>query len=170
MRDGKILPRDSISCLTLVGSGKALPGTSIEIVDPETRKARAKFEIGEIWITGPHIARGYWNQKSRAADTFANRLSGDIQPLYLRTGDLGFVNLRELYVTGRIKDMIIIRGNNYYPYDIEHVVSAAHHSLEDSACAVFSLSDSEDKLIVVQEVRREWRKKIERDEIVSIIR
>ncbi|AMB86703.1 hypothetical protein AWM79_15890 [Pseudomonas agarici] len=170
LRDGKILPTDATSCKTLVGSGKALPGTRIEIVDPVTRKANAPLEIGEIWIAGPHIAQGYWNQKLLTASTFANRLSGNLQPPYLRTGDLGFVHQGELYVTGRIKDMVIIRGRNYYPHDIEHNVSAAHHSLEESACAVFSVSDAEDKLIVVQEVRREWRKKIKRDEIISSIR
>ncbi|WP_445571835.1 fatty acyl-AMP ligase [Pseudomonas sp. E102] len=170
LRDGKILPPDTASCQTLVGSGKALPGTHIEIVDPLTRKARAPFEIGEIWIAGPHIARGYWNQEALTAGTFANHLSGTIQPPYLRTGDLGFVHQGELYVTGRIKDMVIIRGKNYYPHDIEHNVSTAHHSLESSGCAVFTLLDAEDKLIIVQEVRREWRKKIEGDEIISIIR
>jgi acyl-CoA synthetase (AMP-forming)/AMP-acid ligase II len=153
-----------------VGSGKALPGTRIEIVDPLTRKARTPFEIGEIWIAGPHIARGYWNQEPLTAGTFANHLSGDIQPSYLRTGDLGFFHQGELYVTGRIKDMVIIRGKNYYPHNIEHNVSTAHPSLENSACAVFSLLDAGDKLIVVQEVRREWRKKIKGDEIISIIR
>ncbi|MDU9032942.1 AMP-binding protein [Pseudomonas corrugata] len=170
LRDGKILPMDTAPCQTLVGSGKALPGTRIEIVDPLTRKARIPFEIGEIWIAGPHIARGYWNQEALTADTFANHLSGNIQPPYLRTGDLGFVHQGELYVTGRIKDMVIIRGKNHYPHDTEHSVSTAHHSLESLGCAVLSLLDAEDKLIIVQEVRREWRKKIEGDEIISIIR
>lgn len=170
LRDGKILLTDAASCQALVSSGKALPGTNIKIVDPVTRIARPPLEIGEIWIAGPHVAGGYWNQETITADAFANRLSGDIQPPYLRTGDLGFIHQGELYVTGRIKDMVIIRGRNYYPHDIEHNVSGAHHSLEDSACAVFSLLDAEDKLIIVQEVRREWRKKIVEEEIVSIIR
>lgn len=73
-------------------------------------------------------------------------------------------------MTDRIKDMVIIRGKNHCPHDTEHSVSTAHHSLESLGCAVLSLLDAEDKLIIVQEVRREWRKKIEGDEIISIIR
>jgi acyl-CoA synthetase (AMP-forming)/AMP-acid ligase II len=99
LRDGKILPTDAASCQTWVGSGKALPGTRIETVDSLTRKARTPFEIGEIWIAGSHIARGDWNQEPLTAGTFANHLSVDIQPPYLRTGDLGFVHQGELYVT-----------------------------------------------------------------------
>lgn len=170
LRDGKILPSDAGSCQTLVSSGHALPGSRISIVKPLTGKACTPLEVGEIWIAGPHIAKGYWNQPALTSDIFANSLSDDIQQSYLRTGDLGFVHQGELYVTGRIKDTIIIRGKNYYPHDIEHSVFTAHDSLEHSACAVFSLMGAEEKLIVVQEVRRSWRKKIALDDVVSKIR
>ncbi|WP_338523865.1 fatty acyl-AMP ligase [Pseudomonas batumici] len=170
LRDGNILPSDAGFCQTLVSSGRALPGTWVSIVKPLTRKACAALEVGEVWIAGPHIAKGYWNQPALTSEVFVNNLSGDIQRSYLRTGDLGFIHQGELYVTGRIKDMIVIRGKNYYPHDIEHSVFTAHDSLEHSACAVFSLMETEEKLIVVQEVRRSWRKKIILDEVVSTIR
>ncbi|WP_191487058.1 fatty acyl-AMP ligase [Pseudomonas sp. FEN] len=167
---GNILLSDSGSCQTLVSSGRALPGTQISIVEPLTGKACAPLEVGEVWIAGPHIAKGYWNQPALTLDVFANGLSDDIQRSYLRTGDLGFIHQGELYITGRIKDTIVIRGKNYYPHDIEHSVFTAHDSLEHSACAAFSVIGTEEKLIVVQEVRRAWRKKIVLDEVVSMIR
>lgn len=154
----------------LVSSGRAMPGTQLAIVDPQTQQPLADGSIGEVWVAGPHVAQGYWNQPALSAQTFRNALSGDVRTPYLRTGDLGFLHQGELYVTGRMKDVIIIRGKNYYPHDIEHSVSAAHQSLEDSACAVFALGGAEEKVVVVQEVRREWRKKIVLDEVVAIIR
>lgn len=170
LREGKVVPSDSPFSQTLVSSGAALPGTHIAIVDPVSGGACAPLAIGEIWIAGAHVARGYWQRESLTAETFSNRLSDGIQPTYLRTADLGFIHQGELYVTGRIKDMVIIRGKNYYPQDIEHNVWSAHQGLEHSACAVFSLPDAEDKLIIVQEVRREWRKKMLADDVIPLIR
>ncbi len=168
LRDGRILLASRGQ--TLVSSGRAMAGSQVAIVDPGSGNALAACTIGEVWISGPHVAQGYWNQPALSAQAFCNPLSGAIQAPYLRTGDLGFIHQGELYVTGRMKDVMIIRGKNYYPHDIEHSVSAAHQSLEDSACAVFAVAGSEEKVIVVQEVRREWRKKIVLDEVISIIR
>ncbi len=140
----------------IVGCGNALPGESIAIVDPQLRTRCSAGRVGEIWVTGPHVTAGYWNRDEESARTFGAKLSDGDPCVYMRTGDLGFLDGDELYVTGRIKDAIIIRGRNHYPQDIEHTVSSCDPILRPGGAAAFSLQeDDEGRVVVVQEIRRE---------------
>ncbi len=141
---------------TLVGSGLVLPGEEVRIVDPETGRAAAEDEVGEIWVSGPQVARGYWRRPELTERTFGAEVEGEPGRTYLRTGDLGAVVDGELYVIGRLKDLIIIRGRNYYPHDIEQTVQLAHPALRRGCCAAFAVTDrGDERLVVVQEVKRD---------------
>ncbi|GAA2805496.1 fatty acyl-AMP ligase [Saccharopolyspora taberi] len=142
---------------TLVGSGLLPPTGELRIVDPDTGHPCPPDRIGEIWISGDHVTTGYWQRPELSAETFQARCEGSNTALtYLRTGDLGVVIDGELYVVGRLKDMIIIRGRNHYPHDIEHTAQSAHPALRPTACAAFSIPGPDgEKLVVVQEIHRE---------------
>lgn len=155
---------------TLVGCGGWGDEQTLLIVDPETRQPVADGLEGEIWIQGPHVARGYWNRPAETAETFGARLASGEGP-FLRTGDLGLVRDGELFVTGRIKDILIVRGANVYPSDIERTVAASHPDLQPDAGAVFSVAiDSEDAVVIVQEVRRQALRRLDGDAIGDAIR
>lgn len=138
---------------TLVGSGSVLPGEVLRIVDPDTGNLCPPDRAGEIWVAGDHVAQGYWGLPEATAETFR---AGDPERMYLRTGDLGLVVDGELYVVGRLKDLIIIRGRNYYPHDIEHTVQRAHPALRPGSGAAFAVPGRDgEKLVVVQEIKRD---------------
>ncbi len=142
----------------LVGCGHALLGQELAIVDPETCTPCEPDRVGEIWVRGPSIARGYWNRPEETAHTFGGQLAGSGESGFLRTGDLGFVSEGQLFVTGRIKDVIIIRGRNYYPQDLEDVVSKAHPALRLGAgCAFAAPVKGQERLVIVQELDRQFR-------------
>ncbi|MET7770505.1 fatty acyl-AMP ligase [Nocardia sp. NPDC005366] len=141
---------------TLVGSGTVLADEDVRIVDPDTGQPCPPDRVGEIWVSGDHVAQGYWCRPEATEQSFHARLAGDPARTYLRTGDLGLLIDGELYVVGRSKDMIIIRGRNYYPHDIEHTVQTAHTTLRIGGCAAFGVQGrSGTKLVVVQEIRRD---------------
>jgi acyl carrier protein len=143
----------------LVGCGGSEIGTEIRIVDPETRRPCLPDRIGEIWLAGDTVALGFWNRPEETRETFHAALAEDDGKRYLRTGDLGFLHGGELFVTGRLKELIIIRGANYYPQDVEKTVEDTHPALRPHGGAAFSVeADGEEKLVVVQEeVRRAAR-------------
>src|SRR6185312_2703396 len=142
---------------TLVSSGTVLPGTEVRIVDPQSMMPCAPNAIGEIWVKGPGIGEGYWNKPEENARVFNGKLDGT-EEKFLRTGDLGFMHGQELFVTGRLKDLIIIRGTNHYPQDIEAAAAASHMSLLAGCGAAFSVEiGSEERLVIVQEIDRSWR-------------
>ncbi|RST53506.1 non-ribosomal peptide synthetase [Variovorax sp. DXTD-1] len=120
--------------MTLVGCGDVAPGHRIEIVDTESLSAAAPGKIGEIWTCGPSIGHGYWGKERETRETFVER---DGQR-WLRTGDLGFMHEGQLYVTGRIKDLIIVRGHNIYPQDIERLIEAEVDAVRKGRVAVFA--------------------------------
>lgn len=141
---------------SIVGCGRPWLDTRIVIADPETRVALEPGRIGEIWVSGQTVAKGYINQPERTAETFGARLATGEGP-FLRTGDLGFLRDGELFVTGRLKDVIIIRGRNHYPQDIEQTVTESHPSFRRGAgsCAAFAVeTDGAEKLVIVQEIER----------------
>ena len=143
---------------TLVGCGRPRLSHKIKIVNPETHDECGPDVVGEIWLRGPSVAAGYWNRPQETAETFQARLRDDDEDTYLRTGDLGFVSDGQLYITGRVKDVIIIRGRNLYPQDIERSVAQAHPGLRPDAGAAFSLEiGGEEQLGVVHEVDRSFR-------------
>jgi acyl-CoA synthetase (AMP-forming)/AMP-acid ligase II len=140
---------------TLAGSGLALPGEDVRVVDPATGLPCAADRVGEIWVAGPHVARGYWRREDATAATFRAQCPDAPGRPYLRTGDLGFLADGELYVVGRLKDLVIIRGRNYYPQDIEDTVSSAHRALRPGGCAAFAVPKAAggEQLVVIQEVK-----------------
>ncbi|MBL1078306.1 fatty acyl-AMP ligase [Nocardia sp. 2] len=139
---------------TLVGSGRVLPNEDVAIVDPDTGGLCAPDRVGEIWIAGDQVAHGYWENPAATADAFGARCPDRPGHRYLRTGDLGALVDGELYVTGRRKDMIIVRGRNHYPHDIEHTVHTAHPALRPGCGTAFTV-DAPERLIVVQEIHRD---------------
>jgi acyl-CoA synthetase (AMP-forming)/AMP-acid ligase II len=156
---------------TLVGSGRVLPEEDIRVVDPDTGLPCPADQVGEIWIAGEHVAQGYWRRPDATAETFHARCDGATGRRYLRTGDLGLVVDGELYVVGRLKDLIIIRGRNYYPQDVERAVQAAHPALRPGAGAAFSVDGQRgEKLVVVQEIRREDVDRADAREVTASIR
>jgi len=143
---------------TLVGSGQAIPGTRIVIVDPQSLTPCAPDAVGEIWVSSPSVARGYWNRPEETAQTFHAYMADTGAGPFLRTGDLGFLRDGELFVTGRLKDLIIIDGRNVYPQDIELTVEQSHPAMRPGCCAAFSVEiDDEERLVVAVEVDRHYR-------------
>jgi acyl-CoA synthetase (AMP-forming)/AMP-acid ligase II/acyl carrier protein len=139
--------------LTYVACGAAMPGQKIKIVRPDTLEPCTEGEVGEIWLHGPSVAQGYWNQPEISKATFGGKLKGDGSHSYLRTGDLGFLEKDQLFVTGRLKDLIIICGSNHYPQDIERIVEASHRAIRPGCVAAFSVQMGyEEKLILALEV------------------
>jgi len=137
----------------ITSCGPCSCGTRVEIVQPETGKQCRPGEIGEIWIQGPSVTQGYWNRPEETARTFHARLSGEGDGPFLRTGDLGFIDGGELIPSGRIKDLIIIRGRKHYPQDIERSVEAGHEAIRSGCVAAFGITrDGEEHLAVVVEL------------------
>lgn len=138
-----------------VSCGSPIRGMQIAIVDPQKLTAIADGQIGEIWVSGPSVAKGYWNRRDETQATFQAFLSNSNQGPYLRTGDLGFMHDGEVYVTGRIKDLIIIRGRNHYPQEIERTVESSHAGIRPKCSAAISLPSSDGEcLAIVAEINR----------------
>jgi thioester reductase-like protein len=136
----------------LVANGGALPGETLVVVDPERRVPCAPDQVGEIWLAGPNIAAGYWQRPEETAATFQAYLADGRGP-FLRTGDLGFVQGGELFIPGRLKEMIIVRGHNHYPQDIEATVERCHPAVRPFGTAAFSVEvDDEERLGVAVEL------------------
>lgn len=143
---------------TLVGCGRTLPDQEIVIADPEILISCSPDQMGEIWMSGPSITQGYWNRLKETEHTFRAYLADTGEGPFLRTGDLGFLKDGELFISGRIKDLIIIRGRNHYPQDIELSVEQSHPALQPGCGAAFSVDvDGEQRLVVVQELKRTHR-------------
>ena len=140
---------------TMVGCGQNLPDQKIVIADPETMTACSPGRIGEIWVQGPSVAQGYWQQQEATKATFKARLKGTSEGPFLRTGDLGFLLDGELFVTGRVKDLIIVHGVNYHPQDIERTIQHSHPRLRPDSGAAFTVEvNGKEQLVVVQEIER----------------
>jgi len=140
---------------SLVSCGVSYGDQKLVVVNPESSVECAAGEVGEIWIAGPSVAGGYWNQPEATAHTFHAKLAGNRDETFLRTGDLGFLHEGELYVTGRLKDLIIIRGLNHYPQDIEQTAEFSHAMLRPGCSAAFSLEvEGEERLVIVLEIQR----------------
>ncbi|MCA2709467.1 MAG: fatty acyl-AMP ligase [Microcystis sp. M015S2] len=156
---------------TLVGCGWTTIDTQIVIVNTETLKPCSPEIVGEIWVSGSTIAQGYWGKPQETQETFQAYLADTGAGPFLRTGDLGFIKDGELFVTGRLKEIILIRGRNNYPQDIELTVQNSHPALRPSCGAAFTVENKgEEKLVVVQEVERTWLRKVDIDEVKRAIR
>ncbi len=138
---------------TLVGSGHVMHDTKIVIAHPETQTVCAPDEVGEIWVSSPSVTLGYWNRAEDTERACRAYLKDTGDGPFLRTGDLGFVTAGELFVTGRLKDLIIISGRKFYPQDIELTVEQSHPALRPACCVAFSIvGTGEENLIVAAEV------------------
>ena len=153
----------------LVGCGTPVDGLQVAIVDPETRERR-DGRVGEIWVAGPSVAAGYWRRADATIETFQAMTAEGDGP-FMRTGDLGLLHDGELFVTGRIKDLVIIRGRNHYPQDIEATASASHPSLARGLASCFSIDvDDEERLVLVQEVPRTQARSMSPDDVLQAMR
>lgn len=153
--------------VSIVSCGAPASGVSVRIVDPETRRPASADKIGEIWVRGPNVAAGYWERPEETAQTFGVRIEGEGEEGYLRTGDLGYLRDGSLYVTGRSKEIVIVRGHNYYPHDIERTVEQSHAALQRDGCAAFSINTEDgERLVVVAEIRREAFRKLNAADVV----
>ncbi len=143
---------------TRVGCGRAMPDTKIVIAHPESMTACAPDEVGEIWVSSPSVTQGYWNRPEESGGTFNAYLADTGEGPFLRTGDLGFLRDGELFVTGRLKDLIIIGGRNLYPHDIELTVEQSHAAVRPGCCVAFSVDVAdEERLIIAAEVERRYQ-------------
>jgi len=161
-----------LSAGSINGCGKELVGERIAIVDPVEHVRLGPGKVGEIWVHGANVTQGYWQQPEATERTFRARIAGEEDLCWLRTGDLGCMDAAgELYITGRIKDIIIVRGVNFYPQDIERTVEKSHLALRRHCGAAFTvLRDGQEHLIVVQEVDRTSRHSLDIDAIQTAIR
>jgi acyl-CoA synthetase (AMP-forming)/AMP-acid ligase II len=166
-------PRGADDGQSIVGCGRAPPGERIAIVDPESCRRLGPDEVGEIWVAGANVAGGYWRNPEATAAVFAARILGEAETDWLRTGDLGFLDEDgRLFITGRIKEVVIVRGANHYPQDIEDTVQSCDPALRRHGGAAFTVAEGEaaERLVVVQEVERTWRNRIAPDLLVARIR
>jgi acyl-CoA synthetase (AMP-forming)/AMP-acid ligase II len=155
---------------TIVGCGRTWLDEKIIIVDRESLTQCPPGKVGEIWVSGSSVARGYWNRPEQTGETFQGYLADTGEGPFLCTGDLGFVQDGELFVTGRLKDVIIIRGQNHYPQDIELTVQKSHPALRSHCGAAFTIEQKgQQRLVVIQEVERTYLRRLDIQEVVGNI-
>ena len=156
---------------SVVSCGHTWLGDEIIIVDPETRKECPANKVGEIWSAGAGIGIGYWQRPEQTEATFQATLADNDAKTYLRTGDLGFIQEGELYITGRIKEMMILWGRNHYPQHIEETVASCHSALRPNHGAAFSVEvNGEEQLVVAHEINRTDIRKLNAEEVIGAIR
>lgn len=165
-------PAVSARQVKVVSCGQPALAGQVWIVDPQTHHPCPAHRVGEIWVgPSPSIAQGYWQRQSATQDSFHGVLAEGSGGPFLRTGDLGFLHQGNLYVTGRLKDLIIIRGRNHYPQDIEATVAQAHPALRPGACAAFALNlDHQEQLVIVQELERSALRTVDSAAVFAAIR
>nr|VFJ62101.1 MAG: 7-keto-8-aminopelargonate synthetase [Candidatus Kentron sp. FW] len=152
---------DSGTTQKFVGCGKSWLDQRIVVVDPEPFVACPDRQVGEIWVSGKHIAQGYWNRPEETEQTFQAHLADTGEGPFLRTGDLGFLRDGDLFVTGRLKDLIIIHGQNHYPQDIELTVEQVVDFVKVNGCAATSITvDGKERLVMAMEASRDLTRKI----------
>jgi acyl-CoA synthetase (AMP-forming)/AMP-acid ligase II len=155
--DGKVL----VSCGTP-------DGVTIQIVDPASHEVLPDGRVGEIWLRSSSVAAGYWNQPAATAQTF-RAIPAEGTADFLRTGDLGVIEHGELYVVGRLKEMLIVNGRNLYPADIEHVAHSAHPVLQAGCAAAFAVGDRSERLVLVHEVGVHRLKDVSAEELIRLV-
>lgn len=166
---------DPARAQALVACGHTNPqhGQNVRIIDESTCRICPPGVIGEIWVAGPSIAHGYWGRDQQSAETFGARIVDSDEGPFLRTGDLGFIDDGQLYITGRIKDVIIVRGANHYPQDIEATVEAADPAINAAGVAAFGFRDpesDEEQIGIVAEIARTSMRQIDAPTLIRNIR
>jgi acyl-CoA synthetase (AMP-forming)/AMP-acid ligase II len=156
--------------ISLVSSGEPAPGVEVRIVDPETLCVLTEDQVGEIWLRSASVASGYHNRPDETVERFAAHTSDGEQP-YLRTGDLGLLHANELYVTGRLKDLLIVNGRNLYPQDIEEFVQDVHPAVAGSRGCVIPVDvDDAERLVLIQAVKTELLGETSFDELAAAVK
>jgi acyl-CoA synthetase (AMP-forming)/AMP-acid ligase II len=154
-----------------VGCGQPWSDTDVKIVDPNSHMPCQNGQVGEIWVSGYSIAVGYWGRTEQTAQVFQAYIADSKTGPFLRTGDLGFWQHGELFVTGRLKDIIIIRGRNYYPQDIELTATESHPALKKDCGIAFTVERKGiERLVLVHEVERSYLRKLNIKEVIANIR
>jgi len=170
LKSGRVVTSgSSTSGQSLVGCGQPAGDQRVIIVDPDHYRRCRPGEVGEIWVSGPSVGKGYWKDASATDATFSARLADTGDGPFLRTGDLGFLDGDQLFVAGRLKDLIIVGGKNYYPQDIEAVSEASHSALREGSCAAFSVPGASGEELVVAAELHGTPGQTEREAIVSSI-
>ncbi|PRP95857.1 putative fatty-acid--CoA ligase fadD21 [Enhygromyxa salina] len=146
LREGRVVVAPD--GVPIVALGQPGPGSRMYIVDPETRVPCSPGRVGELWYEGPAVADGYWNRPDATLETFGARTTDGAGPM-LRTGDLGFFHGDDLFFAGRVKDLIIIRGQNHHPHDLEATVQDAHPTVRPGSVAAFSIDGPDTELLVI---------------------
>ncbi len=155
LEKGKVVEATQTQGKSIVSCGPLCSEETVVIVNPETREPSQPNEIGEIWVSGPHVAAGYWSKPDISEEIFRARLAGQSGKSFLRTGDLGFLKDGELFITGRLKDMLILFGRNHYPQDIEQTVEASSNAIKRGSCVAFALEGKKgDEACIVAELER----------------
>jgi acyl-CoA synthetase (AMP-forming)/AMP-acid ligase II/acyl carrier protein len=161
---------DDSDCTALVSSGPVLQGHRVLIVDPRTKSVCGAGGVGEVWIDSDSVGQGYWNRPDESIEAFRAQPNGSDGGRFLRTGDLGFLWHGQLFITGRQKDLLIIRGANFYPQDIERALEAAVPTLRAGFGAAFTVEgDREEKLVIVYELDKARGPNAEFDSIVATL-
>ncbi|MEW5939349.1 MAG: fatty acyl-AMP ligase [Chloroflexota bacterium] len=163
------VPEETSGARPFVSCGAALPGFKMLIVNPDTRQPCAPDEIGELWIAGPAVTQGYWNKPKETEEIFNAHLAGGEGP-YLRSGDLAFMKDGELYIAGRLKDVIIINGRNLSAVDFEMAASASHPALMPGAAAAFSVTMEDEEKVVLMHETRPGQEEVNVEDVASAIR
>ncbi len=167
----KITDERDTDAYSLVSVGWPRIDTRIIIVNPETSQQCNEEEVGEIWVSGSIVTKGYWNNPEATESVFRAYLEGKKEGPFLRTGDLGFMHNGGLFISGRLKDVIIIRGRNYYPQDIEFLAESSHDALRPNSSAAFSINSStSERLILVAELKRTAMRDVDIDSVCNAIR
>lgn len=162
---------NNLESRAIVGCGRTWLNQRLLIVNPETCTRTSGEEIGEIWVSGASVAQGYWNRPQETKQTFDAYLADTREGPFLRTGDLGFVQDGELFITGRLKEIIIIRGQNHYPHDIELTVEKSNPALRPNSGAAFAVDfNGTERLVVVHEVERSFLRKLDVKQVIDNIR
>jgi acyl-CoA synthetase (AMP-forming)/AMP-acid ligase II len=155
----------------IVGCGQPWLDGEIVIADPQSLKECPANKVGEIWASGSGIGKGYWGEPEKTATTFLAYLNNNKKNPYLRTGDLGFIQDGELFITGRLKEILVFLGLNHYPQHIEQTVQKCHPGFRQNMGAAFAVEiGGEDRLVVIQEVDRTYQKTLAIDDVVEPIR
>ncbi|MEM8533214.1 MAG: aminotransferase class III-fold pyridoxal phosphate-dependent enzyme, partial [Chloroflexota bacterium] len=170
LEQNKVAESSGDHTYTLVSSGRTALDTNIVIVHPQHQTRCANDEVGEIWVAGSSVAQGYWQRPTETAETFQAYLQDTGEGPFLRTGDLGFLHNDHVFVTGRLKDVIIIRGRNHYPQDIEHTTEQSHIAIRPGCSAAFSIdNDGTEELVIICEIEREHRRANLADVVETIL-
>jgi acyl-CoA synthetase (AMP-forming)/AMP-acid ligase II len=173
LENGRVQVSDGAHAVSHLGCGRITkPDARVRIVDPETRRPRGEGEVGEVWVDSPTKGLGYWGMEQETEQTFRARIAGeDDSTEYLRTGDLGFFHDGELFITGRCKDLIIVRGRNLYPTDVEESVRDCHPLVRPGGLAAFAMdAEGTEQLVLFVETRQDKLSTVQADEIVESVR